>query len=400
MNMGNWLVKTFIKDYENVQDKTVRFNYGILTTIIGIICNVVLCLIKVISGLIIHSVSVVSDGFNNLSDSLSCIITLIGYKVAGKPADEEHPYGHGRMEYIVSFISCIIIFIVIYELFTESIRKILHPDKVIFDNVLFVILLASILIKVWMAKFNEHLGNQLNNLAMKTVAQDAKNDVFTTLLSIVAMLLSCAYPSIPFDGIGGVILSLFLLYSAYGMAHEIVTAILGTSIDPDLADKIYEALSMNPEVKGVHDLMIHDYGPSTQYGSAHIEVDSDMDLMKAHEIADEAERRILDEYHMVMTIHVDPTEKDTPRSLECKKVIQDALKTFDEKIEIHDFRMVPGQEHINLIFDCVLPFKSVSSFDDITKAIQNGFKDKDYHVHLHIHYEHGYVRERGNDEKV
>lgn len=396
--MTNWLIRTFIKDYKNIHDEKVRFSYGVLTTVVGILCNVFLCAIKVTAGILIHSVSIMSDGFNNMSDSLSCLITLVGYKVANKPADEEHPFGHGRMEYIVSFISCIIIFIVIYELLTESIGKILHPERIAFNNVLFVLLLASVLVKIWLSALNRKLGTTLNNLAMKTAAQDARNDVFTTLFSIIAMVLACVYPTIPFDGIGGVLLSLFLFYSAYGMAKEIINAILGNPIDPSVAKEIEQEILSNPEIKGVHDLLIHDYGPNTQFGSAHCEMDSDMSMMKAHEIVDEAERHILEKYHVNMTIHMDPLEKDTERSLHCKEKINTALHALHPKLSMHDLRLVPGKEHINLFFDVVVPFSCKCTNEEIRKKIVDAFQDEPYETHFHITFEHGFIAEE-KDEK-
>lgn len=396
--MTNWLVHKFIKDYENTRDEKVRFAYGVLSTVAGIVCNVFLCLIKVTAGILIHSVSIMSDGFNNMSDSLSCLITLVGYKVANKPADEEHPFGHGRMEYIVSFISCIIIFIVIFELLSESVSKILHPEKVVFNDVLFVLLLASILVKIWLASFNNKLGRELNNLAMKTAAQDARNDVFTTLFSIVAMLLSCVYPSIPFDGIGGVLLSLFLFYSAYGMAKEIVNTILGNPIDPSIAEEIEKEILANPDITGVHDLMIHDYGPNTQFGSAHCEMDSSMSMMKAHEIIDEAERNILQKYHVQMTLHMDPLEKDTERSIACKNIINHVLHSLHPKLSMHDLRLVPGKEHVNLFFDVVVPFSCKYKNEQIRQKLEEAFKEESLEAHIHITFEHGFVAEGKNDE--
>ncbi len=397
--MTNWLVHTFIKDHENIHDDKVRYSYGLMTTIVGIICNVFLCLIKVISGMMINSVSIVSDGFNNLSDSLTCLITLVGYKVANKPADEEHPFGHGRMEYLVSFISCIIIFVVIFELLKESINKIIHPSVLNFNDVLFVLLLASILVKVWMASFNKKLGNRLNNLAMKTAAQDAKNDVFTTLLSIIAMVLACAYPKIPFDGIAGVILSIFLFYSAFGMAKEIVDAILGNPVDASVAKEIEDEILSDPNINGIHDLMIHDYGPNTHYGSAHCEMDSDMDFMKAHEIVDRIERELLEKYHVNMTLHMDPLEKDTERSLRYKEIINHTLQNLDPKLSMHDLRMIPGKDHINLFFDVVVPFSFKQGNDLIKENLEQAFKQEPSQTHMHITFEHGFVSERKPNEE-
>lgn len=398
--MTKWLIHTFVKNYANVHDENVRFSYGVLSTVVGMICNVLLFAIKGTCGLLVHSVSIISDGFNNLSDSLSCLITLVGFKVAKKPADEEHPFGHGRMEYIVSFISCIIIFIVIYELLSQSINKILHPEKVIFDDVLFVILIASILIKVWMAKFYETLGNATGNLAMKASSQDARNDVLATIVSLLAMLLSCAYPDIPFDGIGGTVLSFFLFFSAYGMAKEIVGALLGNPIDSTLAKKVENEITQNQNVIGVHDLLIHDYGPSVKYGSAHVEIDANMDLRKAHSIVDEAERRILGNEKINMTLHIDPVEKDSERSSLCKKILNETLKELDPDLSMHDFRMVQGKKHINLIFDVMVPYTCRYAHTEITDAMIEAMKQVDFETHIHVTYDHGYIEKGETDEEV
>lgn len=398
--MTKWLVKTFVKDYENVHDENVRFSYGVLSTVVGMLCNILLFAIKGTCGWIVHSLSIISDGFNNLSDSLSCLITLVGYKVAKKPADEEHPFGHGRMEYIVSFISCIIIFIVTYELFSESISKIIHPERVIFDDVLFVILIASVFIKVWMAKFYGTLGEKTNNLAMKASSQDARNDVLATIVSLLAMLLSVAYPSIPFDGIGGMILSLFLFYSAYGMAKEIVGALLGNPIDSSIAKKVEAEITIDPNVLGVHDLLIHDYGPSVKYGSAHVEMDATLDLRKAHGIVDEAERRILQNEKINMTLHIDPVDKDSDESLLCKKILNETLHELDNDLSMHDFRMVQGKKHINLIFDVTVPYSCKYSHTEITDALIDAMKQVSFETHIHVTYDHIYIEKEETDEEV
>ena len=250
-----------------------------------------------------------------------------------------------------------------------------------------------------MSSFNNKLGTRLNNLAMKTAAQDAKNDVFTTLLSLVAMVLACAYPQIPFDGIGGVILSIFLFYSAYGMAKEIISAILGNPIDLHMAKEIEDEILLESNIKGVHDLIVHDYGPNTHYGSAHCEMDSDMDFMKAHEIVDRVERNILEKYHVNMTLHMDPLEKDTERSLEFKKLINDSLHELDPKLSMHDLRIIPGKEHVNLFFDVVVPFSYKGKNDVIQESIEKAFVDEPYKIHLHINFEHGFVSERGDEDE-
>ena len=260
-NMTDFLVRLFIKDSEDTDNEKVRFRYGLLSSCTGIVCNVLLFLIKLVSGLLMNSVSIVSDGFNNLSDCMSCLITLLGYKLASKPADREHPFGHGRYEYLVSLLVAVMIIVVTFQLFLSSIGKIMHPTPVHFDAVLFALLTASILVKVWMSAFNTKLGKKLNNMVMLTTAQDSRNDVFVTALSLVAMILSTVNRSIPFDGIFGIALAGILFYSGYSMIRDIVDRLLGAPADSSLTKKIRDEILSYPEIIGVHDMIIHEYGP-------------------------------------------------------------------------------------------------------------------------------------------
>lgn len=396
--MTNLLVKKFIKNSEDIYNPSVRLAYGTLSGIVGIICNVFLFILKFIIGSTIHSISIVSDSFNNLSDSLSSVITLLGYKVASKPADKEHPFGHGRMEYVASFIVSNIIFVVAFELLTSSINKIIHPEILSFSYLSLGLLAASILIKIWLSRFNSILGKKTNNIAMLAVSDDAKNDVFVTLATIIALVLSKLNSQIPFDGIAGVTVSIVIFYSSFGIAKEIIGKLLGNPISKKEAKQIESIILSFPEVKGVHDLMIHDYGPGRQFGSAHAEVDAKMDFLKAHDIIDEAERKIHEETGVMMTLHLDPILLDDPLVQVYQAEIKDILSKIDSTLSIHDFRIVDGPSHTNLVFDVLIPYDCSISKKEIEDKINTSLKEHDKRLYAVITFDHEYVSEQEDAE--
>ncbi len=341
----------------------------------------------------IHSISIISDGFNNLSDCLSCLITMFGYRLSAKPADKEHPFGHGRMEYVVSFIVAIIIFIFGFQLFQTSIDKILHPEEVTFNPVLVGILAASILVKVWMTVFYRTVGTKINNMAIKAASEDSRNDVLATSISLIAIILSAFTKDIPFDGIAGVILALFIFYSGYGIASEIINQLLGTPASAEMTAAIRNQMLSHPEIVGVHDMIIHDYGPGVQIGSAHAEVNAKMDFLAAHDVIDEAEREIEENLHVMMTIHMDPIIIDDPQLNEYKRMIDTILMKINPEMTMHDFRMVPGETHTNLLFDVVVPYDAKLSNSEIKEKIDAelvGYPTKLYTV---IHFDRGFTSE-------
>ena len=369
-NMTDFLVRLFIKDSEDTDNEKVRFRYGLLSSCTGIVCNVLLFLIKLVSGLLMNSVSIVSDGFNNLSDCMSCLITLLGYKLASKPADREHPFGHGRYEYLVSLLVAVMIIVVTFQLFLSSIGKIMHPTPVHFDAVLFALLTASILVKVWMSAFNTQLGKKLNNMVMLTTAQDSRNDVFVTALSLVAMILSTVNRSIPFDGIFGIALAGILFYSGYSMIRDIVDRLLGAPADSSLTKKIRDEILSYPEIIGVHDMIIHEYGPGCHIGSAHAEVNANTEFMHAHDVIDCCERAIQDKYHVMMTLHMDPVDYSNPKVNAYRAEVTETLRQLDAGLSMHDFRIVAGTSHTNLVFDILMPYSCTISEDEIRETIE------------------------------
>ncbi len=391
--MSKFLIRHFIKNPDDVTNEKTRYAYGFLVSMCGIICNLFLFGLKLISGYLMNSISIMSDGFNNLSDCMSCLITLFGYKLSAKPADKEHPFGHGRMEYVVSFVVAIIIFVVTFELFTESVRKIIHPETVTFNLVLFLLLLASILVKLWLSSLNRNIGKKIDNIAMLTTAQDSRNDVYVTLISLAAMVLSAFTKGFPFDGIAGIILSLFLFYSGYSIAKEIISRLLGTPADPTLVKSIKEQILSHPEILGVHDMIIHDYGPGCKIGSAHAEIDSHMDIMTAHDVIDRAEREVQENQHVMMTLHLDPLDMSDPKVQKQRQMVEEILHEIDPKLSMHDFRSVIGPTHTNLIFDIQVPFDCKLSDTEIKQKIDDKLKDQEETYYTVITFDRGFVSE-------
>ena len=389
--MTDYLVKHFVKNSENIHDSNVRLAYGVLSGVTGIICNIFLFILKFIIGTSVKSISIISDSFNNLSDSLSSVITLLGYKVASKPADEEHPFGHGRMEYIASFIVSNIIFVVAFELLTSSVDKIIHPEELKFSWLSLGILSASILVKIWLSAFNLKLGKRIDNIGMIAVSDDARNDVLVTFSTIVALFLSKLNPNIPFDGITGVIVSLVIFYSSFGIVKEIIGKLLGNPISREEAENIEKLLLEYPEIVGVHDLMVHDYGPGRQFASAHAEVDANMDFLKAHDVIDEAERKIYEDTGILMTLHLDPIKLNDPEVKAYQDEVNTIIKKIDPALSTHDFRIVAGPSHTNLVFDILVPYTCKIPTSTIEKTIKEALKHHKKPIYLVITFDHQFI---------
>ena len=389
--MTDYLVKHFVKNSENIHDSKVRLAYGVLSGVTGIICNIFLFILKFIIGTSVKSISIISDSFNNLSDSLSSVITLLGYKVASKPADEEHPFGHGRMEYIASFIVSNIIFVVAFELLTSSVDKIIHPEELKFSWLSLGILSASILVKIWLSAFNLKLGKRIDNIGMIAVSDDARNDVLVTFSTIVALFLSKLNSNIPFDGITGVVVSLVIFYSSFGIVKEIIGKLLGNPISREEAENIEKLLLEYPEIVGVHDLMVHDYGPGRQFASAHAEVDANMDFLKAHDVIDEAERKIYEDTSILMTLHLDPIKLNDPEVKAYQDEVNTIIKKIDPALSTHDFRIVAGPSHTNLVFDILVPYTCKIPTSTIEETIKEALKHHVKPIYLVITFDHQFI---------
>ena len=389
--MINYLINKYIKNADDIQNETVRFAYGKLTSIIGIAANLLLFIVKLTIGFMTRSVSIMSDGFNNLSDVMTCLVTVLGYRIASKPADKEHPFGHGRVEYVVSFVIAVVIFTVSFELIKQGIQQIIEPNEILFKPVLMLILVLSIGVKLWISYLNHTIGKRIDNLAMIATAQDARNDAWSTLITIVAMLLIQLKTTFPFDGVATLVIACFILKSGYELIKEIVDRLIGKPADQELVKQIREIILKHKEIRGLHDLIIHDYGPSVKIGSAHAEVDAKMNFVKIHDIIDQAEREVGDTLHVMMTLHMDPIEYDNPITNAYFEDLKCILSQIDPAITVHDFRTVLGDEHTNLVFDLVIPYSFYLEDEQIKAEIDRHFEKNPNKIYTVITFDHPYT---------
>lgn len=374
--MVNLLIKTFVKDYENVTDNQVRGRYGMLSSFVGIFCNILICSAKFIIGSLVHSISIISDGFNNLSDCASCIVTMFGYKMASKPADKDHPFGHGRMEYLTSLIIAAVIVLVGGELLKTSVTKIIHPTEVKFTVVAVVVLVLSIVIKIWMGYFNNKLGRRINSSVMLATAKDSFSDVAATSATLIALFASI-WTDLPIDGVMGVIVSVIILIAGFGIIRETVDQLLGKPADEELVEQLKKVVKDNNVSLGMHDLIIHSYGPGNLIGSVHVEVDAKGDILSIHDAIDELEREIYEKLQIQMTIHMDPVETDNEVLITYRTRMNTLIKNINSKLSMHDFRMVTGPTHTNLIFDVVIPYDEKCDENEIRESIRKELSKED-----------------------
>lgn len=366
--MTQWLLKTFIKNFEHTEDSAVRTEYGKLSSYVGIICNVLLFTGKLLIGLLSGSVSIMADAVNNLSDASSSIISLMGFKLASKPADQEHPYGHGRYEYLSGLMVALLIMIIGVELFQNSLKRVLHPSPVNFGWISGLILIVSILLKLWMAVFNRRMGNAIRSQTLIATAADSRNDVLTTAAVLAASLIS-HFTNLELDGWMGLIVALFILYSGFGLVKDMLDLILGKAPDPEFAAQIRQKILSYPGVLGTHDLMIHDYGPGRQFASVHVEMAAEADPLECHDVIDNIERDFLKNDRLHMIVHNDPiiTHDSTTHNL--RLWLSEQIKTIHPALSIHDLRIVPGKSHTNLVFDCVSPHSVEITDAELKKQI-------------------------------
>ena len=355
--MTKLLIRLFVRDWEKVENSQVRGRYGAMAGIVGIFCNLLLFGAKLAIGTISHSVSILADAVNNLSDASSSIITLAGFRLSQRPADEEHPYGHARFEYLSGLGVAALILVIGVQLAKSSVEKILHPTPVEFSAALVIVLVLSILVKLWMALFNRSVGKMISSMSLIATAADSRNDVISTGAVLVAAVIA-HLTSWNLDGYIGLLVALFILYSGIGIAKETISPLLGAPADEELVRMIeQESLAFSPKILGIHDLMVHDYGPGQRFATLHAEIDRKEDVMEAHEIIDDVERMFRDRHNIQMVIHYDPIVTDDPVLEEMKQRVLQGARQFDERLRIHDFRMVRGPNHTNLIFDLALPYE-------------------------------------------
>lgn len=368
--MVGLLVKIFIKDSTQIHDLQVRGRYGILAGCVGIFLNLCLFAAKFIAGILSTSIAITADAFNNLSDAGSSVVTLIGFKMAGRPADHKHPFGHGRIEYLSGLIVSMAILLVGFELVKSSFGKILNPQVVTFHILPFSILILSIFIKLWMSYFNRTLGRKIDSTAMNATAMDSLTDAMATA-AVAAGLLASHFFHIYVDGWVGMLVALFILYSGFTTARDSLSPLLGEVPDADFVKQIKQTVLNHQEVVGLHDLIVHDYGPGRRIISLHAEMPSTMDVLVMHDSIDLIELELHDKFQCDATIHMDPIETDDQTTNANKEKVIQLVKTIDPSITIHDFRMVQGKTHTNLIFDVTIPNQFWMSDMQIEEAIRN-----------------------------
>ena len=353
--MTDFLVRKFVKNYKQTEDVQVRTSYGVLSSIVGIFCNVLLFAAKFLIGVLMHSISVMADGFNNLSDAASSIISFIGVKMAEKPADEEHPFGHGRIEYIAALVVAFLVIEVGLSFLKSSIGKLKNPEEITFELIPFLILILSIGVKLWLAYFNTKLGKKIASKVMMATAADSMGDVITTSATILSILV-CTFTGYNIDAIAGLVVSLIVMWAGVGIAKDTLEPLIGQAADPELAAKIKQEVESYDGITGTHDLLVHDYGPNRSMASIHAEVPRDVDIEASHEIIDRIEREVSKKLGIFLVIHMDPVEVRDERVLAVKDTVQKILYELDPEVTFHDFRMVWGEKRINLIFDVLVPF--------------------------------------------
>ena len=352
--MTDFLVNKFIKDSTNIESTEVRTRYGMLASVVGIFCNVLLFSLKLTIGLILSSLAVTADAFNNLSDAASSIISFIGVKMAGKPADAEHPFGHGRIEYIAALIVSFLVIEVGFTFFKSSISKILHPEEISFDLVPFVILILSILVKLWMAFFNNKLGKRIDSKVMLATAADSLGDVITTSATVLSIII-CHFTSINVDAIAGLIVSAIVIWSGISIAKDTLEPLIGERVPAELYQKITDIVESYDGIVGTHDLIVHNYGPNRSMATIHAEVPNDINIDVSHEIIDKIERDVKKDLNILLVIHMDPVEMRDEEVLSLREKTSRIVHALDPELNFHDFRVLKENEQRNLIFDLVIP---------------------------------------------
>lgn len=388
--MSSLLVKLFIKNNTEYNNPRVRTAYGILSGAVGIILNIILCAVKFFVGVVTGSIAITADAANNLSDAGSSAVTLFGFKLSDKPADEKHPFGHGRIEYIAALIVSFLILLMSFELAKSSVEKIISPEPVKYSTASAIIIGVSILGKVWLAFFNNKLGKKINSAAMRAVVKDSIGDIAATTVTLISLILS-KYIAVPMDGYLGIVVSLFVLNAGISALKETVGALLGNPPEKEFVDELEKKICSYDGVVGIHDLIVHDYGPGRLFASVHVEVPANVDICISHDIIDVIEKEIHEEFGIVLVIHLDPIVTDNEFVNQLKKTVAEIVNSVNSEYTIHDFRVVEGPSHTNLIFDLVIPHNHKERRDDIADNISKKINEYNSSYFCVITPEHAFV---------
>ncbi len=367
--------KLFIKDYQNTSDPEVRFRYGIAAGVFGIVSNTVLCVFKILVGILSGSVAIVADAVNNLSDAASSIVTVFGFKLSNRPADREHPYGHERYEYIAAFIIAFAVVLIGALLLKQSIEKIITPEGITVSVYTYVVLAVAIVLKIVQGLLYRDFGKAINSEALRASAADSRNDVFTTIAVLISTIVIDT-TGVNIDGYAGLVVSIVIIVFSLKLLKDTVNPLLGTVPDKALVGKIAEKLSSYEIVLGFHDLMIHSYGPAITYASVHVEVDAKENVIEMHDAIDNIERDFMNDMNVHLVIHMDPVTIGDPETDNLKSEITGIIKNLNGDLTLHDFRLVKGPTHTNVLFDVVIPYDCKTTLGDIKRALQENVKSE------------------------
>lgn len=394
--MTNFLIKHFIPNASDVKSPAVRQRYGVVSSVVGILCNALLCTAKIAAGLLTGAVSIVADGINNLSDGGSCVVSLLGFKMAGKPADDKHPFGHGRIEYVAGLIVSFIIVLMGVELAKTSLDKIFHPAEISFSWITPAVLGISILVKLWMCFFNRKMGDKIDSAVLRATAMDSLSDVAATS-SVLAGFVIGYWARVNLDGYLGVLVALFILYTGVSTAKGTLDLLLGEAPDPEFVKQIQQEVLSYPEIIGVHDLIVHNYGPGHSVISLHAEVPCDVDILKIHDTIDNAERDLKKKFDCEVVIHMDPIVTDDKETNEIHQKLSSIVRLLDSRVTIHDFRMVKGPTHTNLIFDIVVPHQFRLTDDQVVESLRQAVKALDARYEIVVNVDKAYTAPPGGE---
>lgn len=385
----DFLVRRLIKNYQDTKDANVRTSVGKLSGIVGILNNLFLFVIKFLIGTIVHSVSIQADGVNNLTDAGSNIISILSFHLSNKPADKDHPFGHERTETIASLFVGILILVLGFETAKESISKVIHPGSIDFRLASVIILLVSIIVKFWMYTYNKKLSKTYDSSLLEATALDSISDVCGTTAVLVSTLLS---PVLHFnlDGYMGIVVSGIILYGAYGLLRDMINSLIGEAPDPELVHNIVDMIMAHPAILGVHDMMLHNYGPNKIFASAHVEVDSSKDIFETHDHIDNIEREVKENMNIDLVLHMDPVKVNDPETELYRAKVVEAIHQIDPKWGFHDFRIVSGPTHVNLVFDLVIPFEEKYTQEEI-EAMLLKYIQSDKKIYLVLTIDHPYA---------
>ena len=391
--MTSWLIRTFVPNAGDTGDPAVRTRYGLVASMTCIVCNVLLCMGKGAVGLVSGSVSIVADAVNNLSDASSNVVSLLGFKLASRPADEDHPYGHGRYEYLAGLVVAVLVCAIGINLVGSSVEKIMSPEPAEFGPAVVIVLVGSMAVKLWMATFNRRLGRAISSETLEATAVDSRNDVIATAAVLASAVVS-QLVGIDLDGWAGLAVGGFILWSGIQLVREAVSPLLGKVPDPAYVEHIRDKIMSYPGVLGTHDLMVHDYGPGRQFASAHVEMAAEGNPLDQHDLLDNIEQDFKDDEGLVMTLHFDPIVTNDPQVRDMRHWIDLAVKDIDERLSIHDLRCVPGPTHTNVIFDCVRPTDCALSASELRARVSELVRDHYPRAVCKITVDESYVSSR------